>query len=132
MASSKRASYLSLIRLQTLEKARAEMAIASLNTQLLAIADENDALLKMQDDRFKPGADLVPPDMIIKRLEMNRSRTNHLTDQVGAQRKGLLKISRTLDVLNNRLRAHENDLTRSDAALEIDEYICQLAGKATN
>ncbi|MHC1551728.1 hypothetical protein [Phyllobacterium sp. K27] len=132
MATGKHASYLGLIRLQKLEKTRAEMAIANLNMQVLAIADESEALFKMQDDRFNPGADLVPPDLIIKRLEANRMRASHLADQAAAQRKHLLKISRTLDVLGDRLRSHESEQQRQDASMEIDEYISQLLGKAAN
>ncbi|MDQ0995684.1 putative coiled-coil protein SlyX [Phyllobacterium ifriqiyense] len=132
MATSKRASYLALIRLQKLAKARSELTIAGLNAQLVAIGDESEALFKMQDDRFKPGADLVPPDLIIRRLETNRMRAIHLTDQMAVQRKNLLKISRTLDVLNDRLRSHESEQQRHHATVEIDEYISQLLGKAAN
>lgn len=132
MGTGKRASYLALIRLQKLAKARSEMVISGLNAQLLAIDDESEALFKMQDNRFKPGADLVPPDIIVRRLDANRIRAIHLTDQVAAQRKNLLKISRTLDVLSDRLRSHDDDQKRQDATIEIDEYISQLLGKAAN
>jgi hypothetical protein len=132
MATSRRASYLALIRLQKLAKAQSEMTIAGLNAQLLAIANESEALFKMQDDRFKSGADLVPPDIIIRRLEANRTRAMHLTDQAAVQRKNLLKISRTLDVVSNRLRSHESEQQRRDTSTEIDEYISQLLGKAVN
>lgn len=127
--ASTRAAYLGLIRLQKLKKARAEMVIAGINSQLLAINEENEALLKMQDRRFDSETNLVPPDIIIRRLEANRLRSMSLNEQVVVERQELLKISRTLDVLNDRLRTYEIDLQRTEATMEIDEYISQLLGK---
>ncbi|MEP7453713.1 hypothetical protein [Phyllobacterium sp. SB3] len=108
------------------------MAIARINLQLLAIAEENEALFKMQDRRFEPGTNLVPPDIIIKRLEANRLRAVSLSEQVVVTRQELLKISRTLEVLNDKLRSHDIDAQRNEATLEIGEYISQLLGKAAS
>lgn len=121
-----RASYTGLVRLQKLSKTRTEMEIARLDAEITAIGEENDALFKMQNDSF------VPPDIIIRRLETNRTRQVQLIEQMTRQRQDLLKVSRTLDILNDRLRSHETELQRVEAALEMDEYISQLLGKAAN
>lgn len=121
-----RASYTGLVRLQKLSKTRTEMEIARLDAEMTAIGEENDALFKMQNDSF------VPPDIIIRRLETNRTRQVQLIEQMTRQRQDLLKVSRTLDILNDRLRSHETELQRVEAALDMDEYISQLLGKAAN
>ena len=127
-----RASYTGLVRLQKLSKTRTEMEISRLNAEMIAIGEENDALFKMQNDRFEPNVSFVPPDIIIRRLETNRTRQVQLIEQMTRRRQGLLKVSRTLDILNDRLRSHETELLRVEAAVEMDEYISQLLGRDTN
>ncbi|EJN06361.1 hypothetical protein [Phyllobacterium sp. YR531] len=127
-----RASYRGLIRLQGLKKAKAEMRIATINADVLAIAQEDEALFKMQNDRFESGVNIVSSDIIIKRLEANRIKALGLTGQLAIERQELLKNSRTLDVLNDRLRAYENERQRQELAMEIDEHISQLLGKVAS
>ncbi|MDP1159943.1 hypothetical protein, partial [Klebsiella variicola] len=68
-----RQSLRGMIKLQRLTKARHEMALARLNAQSSAIAEENTALFRMQNDRFENGAGIVPPDLVMKRLETNKA-----------------------------------------------------------
>lgn len=126
------ASYRGLIRLQKLNKAQAEMELSRLNTGMAAIAKENEALFKMQDDRFEPNASFIPADIIIKRLETNRALEGQLADKKLRQAQDLLRSSRTIDILGSRLRSHENQLQRAEAAVEMDEYISHLLAKHTN
>lgn len=127
-----RSSYPGLIRLQKLNKARHEMELARLNAEANAIGEENAALFKIQNERFQPDASFVPVDIIIKRLENNRARQDRLAEQLVRRKQDLLKVSRTLDILNDRLRAQEHQLQRAEAAMEMDEYISQLLGKASS
>lgn len=124
-----RASYLGMIRLQKLAKAKAEMKLARLNEQLAAIEEENAALFKMHNDRFEGNAVIVPAHIIMKRLELNKARQAQLAESMIAQRQELLKISRTIDTLDRRLQSLGRELERFRAADEMDEYLSHLQAK---
>lgn len=98
-----RQSLRGMIKLQRLTKARHEMALARLNAQSAAIAEENTALFRMQNDRFENGAGIVPPDLVMKRLETNKAKQAGLSEQMVREKRDLLAVSRTIDILCGRL-----------------------------
>jgi hypothetical protein len=122
-----RTSYLGLIRLQKLAKARHELELSRLNAKQAAIKEENEALFRMQDGRFAVGAPaFVPVHMIMKRLEANKSLQAQLSEQMIEAKRNLLKASRTLDTLDSRLRGLATKTSRADVADEAGEYMGYL------
>jgi hypothetical protein len=125
-----RTSYLGLIRLQKLAKARHELELSRLNAKQAAIQEENDALFRMQEDRFAVDAPaFVPVHIIMKRLEANKSLQAQLSEQMAQAKRNLLKASRTLDTLDSRLRGLATKTSRADVADEIDEYMGYLLAR---
>ncbi|CAN7701401.1 hypothetical protein LJR231_005801 [Phyllobacterium sp. LjRoot231] len=123
-------SYLGLIRLQKLAKARHALDLSRLNAQSAAIEEENDALFRMQDDRFAGNTTaFVPVHVIMKRLETNKTLQAQLSEQMVETKQNLLKVSRTLDTLNSRLRVLEKETSRAEIADEMDEYMGHLLAK---
>lgn len=118
-----RQSLRGMIKLQRLTKARHEMALARLNAQSSAIAEENTALFRMQNDRFENGAGIVPPDLVMKRLETNKAKQAGLSDLMVREKRDLLAVSRTIDILCDRLRQLEQAMERAAVAEEIEEYV---------
>ena len=125
-----RTSYLGLIRLQKLAKARHELELSRLNAKQAAIQEENDALFRMQEDRFAVDAPaFVPVHIIMKRLEANKSLQAQLSEQLVEANRNLLKTSRTLDTLDSRLRGLAKEASRAEVADETDEYMGHLLGR---
>lgn len=121
-----RTSYLGMIRLQKLAKASAEMELSRLGAQVDAIEEENTALFKMHSDRFDGSAAIVPANIIMRRLETNKMRQAQLRERMIAQRQELLRVSRTLEILDRRLHALGQAMERVEAAAQMDEYIGHL------
>jgi len=125
-----RTSYLGLIRLQKLAKARHELDLSRLNAQQSAIKEENDALFRMQEDRFAVNTTaFVPVHIVMKRLETNKSLQAQLSEQMVEAKRNLLRTSRTLDTLDSRLRGLEKETSRAEVADETDEYMGHLLAK---
>ncbi|RCW82248.1 hypothetical protein [Phyllobacterium bourgognense] len=130
MHDASRTSYLGLIRLQKLAKARHELELSRLNAKQAAIKEENDALFRMQEDRFVVGATaFVPVPIILKRLETNKSLQAQLSEHMVEAKRNLLKASRTLDTLESRLRDLAKTISRAEVADEADEYMGHLLGR---
>jgi hypothetical protein len=131
MASSLRASSLTLIRLQKLTKARCELHLSRLNEQYLAREDENDGLVKLQDDLFSASSKVAAPAQIImKRLETNKALQTRLGDEIVDAKHDLLKAARTLDALGARLRAIEKEMARAELMYQMEEYQGFLLAKS--
>ncbi|MBZ9603461.1 hypothetical protein [Phyllobacterium chamaecytisi] len=127
--NASRTSYLGLIRLQKLAKARHELELSRLNAKQAAIEEENGALFRMQEDRFAADtAAFVPVHIILKRLETNKSLQAQLSDQMVEAKRNLLKTSRTLDTLDGRLRDLVKETSRAEVTDEADEYMAHLLG----
>ena len=125
-----RASYLGLIRLQKLAKARHELELSRLNAKQAAIQEENKALFRMHEDRFAVDTSaFVPVHIIMKRLEANKSLQAQLSQQMVEAKRNLLKTSRTLDTLDSRLRDLAKEISRAEVADETDEYMGHLLGR---
>lgn len=125
-----RTSYLGLIRLQRLAKARHELELSRLNTKQAVIQEENNALFRMQEDRFAVDTTaFVPVHIIMKRLEANKSLQAQLSEQMVEAKRNLLKTSRTLDTLDSRLRDLAKEISRTEVADETDEYMGHLLGR---
>lgn len=123
ISARSRSSYLGMIRLQKLAKASAEMELSRLGAQAAGIEEENTALFKMHNDRFDGNAGIVPANIIMRRLETNKMRRAQLEERMIEQRQGLLRVSRTLDILDRRLYSLGQAMERVQAADEMDEYI---------
>ncbi len=128
MATSKSA-YREMIRLQKLAKAHHEMELSRLAAEVAAIEEENAALFQMNGDRRDGNASFIPAGIITKRLETNKTKLARITETMMAEKRELLKASRTLDTLDQRLRLLERELDRVQAAVEIDEYISHSLAK---
>jgi hypothetical protein len=126
-----RTSYLAMIRLQKLAKASAEMELSRLGAQAGAIEEENTALFRMHSDRFDGSAAIVPASIIMRRLETNKMRQAQLGERMIAQRQELVRVSRTLQILDRRLHALGQVMERCEAAAEMDEYIGHLLAKGS-
>lgn len=125
-----RTSYLGLIRLQKLAKARYELELSRVNAKQAAITEENDALFRMQEDRFAVDTTaFVPVHIILKRLETNKSLQAQLSEQMVEAKRNLLKTSRTLDTLDSRLHDLAKEISRAEVADETDEYMGHLLGR---
>ena len=125
-----RTSYLGLIRLQKLAKARHELELSRLNAKQAAIQEENKALFRMQEDRFAVDTTaFVPVHIIMKRLEANKSLQAQLSEQMVEAKRNLLKTSRTLDTLDSRLHDLAKEISRAEVADETDEYMGHLLGR---
>lgn len=118
-----RQSLRGMIKLQVLAKARHEMELSRLNAQFGAITEENAALFRMQNDRFENGAGIVPADLIMKRLETNKAKQAGLSERMVREKRDLLAVSRTIDILRGRLRQVEQEMERAASAEEIEEYV---------
>ncbi len=129
MTGSVRTAHRNMIRLQRLAKARHEMELSRLNAQFAAVEEENSALFKMQDEQFEGKASLVPVHIIIKRLEANKVLQMQLSADIARETRDLLKVSRMLDILNDRLSAFERASLRTEEAMEIDEHVGHLLAK---
>ncbi len=130
--SGSRTSLQAMIKLQGLTKARHEMELSRLTAQFLAIDAENTALFKMQNDRFENGGGIVPADLIMKRLETNKAKQADLSERMTFEKRDLLMVSRTLDILRDRLRQLEQDMERIAAADEIEEYVIHTIAGGTS
>ncbi len=130
--SGSRTSLQAMIKLQGLTKARHEMELSRLTAQFLAIDAENVALFKMQNDRFENGGGIVPADLIMKRLETNKAKQADLSERMTFEKRDLLMVSRTLDILRDRLRQLEQDMERIAAADEIEEYVIHTIAGGTS
>jgi hypothetical protein len=131
MASSSRASSLALIRLQKLSKARCELHLSRLNEQYRAREDENEALVKLQDDLFSAGSKVAAPAQIImKRLETNKALQTRLAEEIIDAKHNLLKAARTLDALGTKLRALEKETARAEVMHQMEEYQGFLLAKS--
>ncbi len=127
--NASRTSYLGLIRLQKLAKARHELELSRLNAKQAAIQEENKALFRMQEDRFAVDTTaFVPVHIIMKRLEANKSLQAQLSEQMVEAKRNLLKASRTLDTLDSRLHDLAKEISRAEVADETDEYMGHLLG----
>lgn len=125
-----RTSYLGLIKLQKLAKARCELELSRLIAKQATIEEENDALFTMQEDRFAVGTTaFVPVHIILKRLEANKSLQAQLSEQMVEAKRNLLKTSRTLDTLDSRLRGLAKETSRAEVADEADEYMAHVLGR---
>ncbi|ATU95873.1 hypothetical protein BLM14_29530 (plasmid) [Phyllobacterium zundukense] len=129
MSTASRTAYLGMIRLQRLAKARHEMELSRLSAQFSTIEDENNALFKMQNERFGDNATFVPVHVIMKRLETNKTLQGQLSGHIARETRDLLKVSRTLDILNGRLGSFEREKLRAEATMEMDEYVGHLLAK---
>ena len=128
--NASRTSYLGLIRLQKLAKARHELELSRLNAKQAAIQEENNALFRMQEDRFAVDTTaFVPVHIIMKRLEANKSLQAQLSEQMVEAKRNLLKTSRTLDTLDSRLHDLAKEISRAEVADETDEYMGHLLGR---
>ena len=128
--NASRTSYLGLIRLQKLAKARHELELSRINAKQAAIQEENDALFRMQEDRFAVDTSaFVPVHIIMKRLEANKSLQAQLSQQMVEAKRNLLKTSRTLDTLDDRLRDLAKEKSRAEVADETDEYMGHLLAR---
>ena len=128
--NASRTSYLGLIRLQKLAKARHELELSRLNAKQAAIQEENKALFRMQEDRFAVDTTaFVPVHIIMKRLEANKSLQAQLSEQMVEAKRNLLKTSRTLDTLDSRLHDLAKEISRAEVADETDEYMGHLLGR---
>lgn len=128
--NASRTSYLGLIRLQKLAKARHELELSRLNAKQAAIQEENKALFRMQEDRFAVDTTaFVPVHIIMKRLEANKSLQAQLSEQMVEARRNLLKMSQTLDTLDSRLHDLAKEISRAEVADETDEYMGHLLGR---
>ena len=128
--NASRTSYLGLIRLQKLAKARHELELSRLNAKQAAIQEENKALFRMQEDRFAVDTTaFVPVHIIMKRLEANKSLQAQLSEQMVEAKRNLLKTSRTLDTLDSRLHDLAKAISRAEVADETDEYMGHLLGR---
>lgn len=130
--SGSRGSLQGIIKLQGLTKAQHEMELSRLTAQSLAIDEENTALFKMQNDRFENGGGIVPADLIMKRLETNKAKQAELSGRMVSEKRDLLMVSRTLDILRDRLRQLEQDMERIAAAQEIEEYVIHTIAGGTS
>ncbi|SDP79263.1 hypothetical protein [Phyllobacterium sp. OV277] len=130
--SGSRGSLQGMIKLQGLTKARHEMQLSRLTAQSVAIDEENTALFKMQNDRFENGGGIVPADLIMKRLETNKAKEADLSERMTFEKRDLLMVSRTLDILRDRLRQLEQDMERIAAADEIEEYVIHTIAGGTS
>ncbi|QND50414.1 hypothetical protein HB779_00010 (plasmid) [Phyllobacterium sp. 628] len=132
LKSGSRASFQAMIKLQLLTKARHEMALSCLVAQSHSVEEENTALFKMQNDRFEGGTGIVPADLIMKRLETNKAKLTQLKERIAAEKRDLLMVSRTVDILQARLRQLENVLERKAAADEIEEFVIHTISAGTS
>ncbi|MGO4452019.1 hypothetical protein AB4Y96_24120 [Phyllobacterium sp. TAF24] len=130
--SGSRGSLQGMIKLQSLTKARHEMQLSRLTAQSVAIDAENMALFKMQNDRFENGGGIVPADLIMKRLETNKAKQADLSERMTIEKRDLLMVSRTLDILRDRLLRLEQDMERIAAADEIEEYVIHTIAGGTS
>ncbi len=129
MTGNVRTAYRSMIRLQKLARTRHEMELSRLNAQFAVVEEENGALFKMQDEQFEGNASFVPVHIIIRRLEANKILQTQLSAHIARETRDLLKVSRMLDILNNRLSAFERASLRTEEAMEIDEHVGHLLAK---
>ena len=118
-----------MIRLQRLAKTRHEMGLSRLNTQFARIEEENSALLSMQDGQFEGNASFVPVHLIIKRLEANKILQLQLSEHIARETRDLLRVSRVLDIVNDRLGDFDRASLRAEEAMEIDEHVGHLLAK---
>jgi DNA repair exonuclease SbcCD ATPase subunit len=119
-----------MIKLQALAKARQEMELVRLNARLISIEEENHTLFKMQDERFGGSISFVPVAVIMKRLETNKTLQTQLSQRIALEKQNLLKLSRMLDTLRDRLVTLDKELQRTEAAAEMDECMGHLSGKS--
>ncbi|HMF68978.1 MAG TPA: hypothetical protein VK602_15380, partial [Phyllobacterium sp.] len=109
---------------------RHELDLSRLNAQQAAIKEENEALFRMQEDRFAVNTTaFVPVHIIMKRLETNKPLQAQLSEQMVEAKRNLLRTSRTLDTLDSRLRGLEKETSRAEVADETDEYMGHLLAK---
>lgn len=132
MPGQDRSTYRSLIRLQKLARTRHEMQLSRLNAQFASIEEVNSELFRMQDGQFEEHACFVPVELIMKRLEANKTLQAQLSARITSETRDLLKVSRMLDILSGRLDAFEQALLRAEEAMEIDEHVGHLLAKQTN
>ena len=129
MTGNVRTAYRSMIRLQKLARTRHEMELSRLNAQFAVVEEENGTLFKMQDEQFEGNASFVPVHIIIRRLDANKILQTQLSAHIAGETRDLLKVSRMLDILNNRLSAFERASLRTEEAMEIDEHVGHLLAK---
>ncbi|PSH68144.1 hypothetical protein CU102_14555 [Phyllobacterium brassicacearum] len=129
MTGNVRTAYRSMIRLQKLARTRHEMELSRLNAQFAVMEEENGTLFKMQDEQFEGNASFVPVHIIIRRLDANKILQTQLSAHIAGETRDLLKVSRMLDILNNRLSAFERASLRTEEAMEIDEHVGHLLAK---
>ncbi|RCS23996.1 hypothetical protein DUT91_12135 [Phyllobacterium salinisoli] len=126
MASYDLKSLGSLIAVQSLMKARREMAIANLAAGLAEIMAENGELLAMQDRRYEGGGAFIDPAAILARLSANMRRGTQLEKELAAERQALLQVSRRLELLEVRMSDGSRQRERKAEADLVEELI---AGK---
>ncbi|WP_133624546.1 hypothetical protein [Phyllobacterium brassicacearum] len=105
------------------------MELSRLNAQFAVMEEENGTLFKMQDEQFEGNASFVPVHIIIRRLDANKILQTQLSAHIAGETRDLLKVSRMLDILNNRLSAFERASLRTEEAMEIDEHVGHLLAK---
>lgn len=112
-----------LIELQKLGTARLESALASTSVRKAALDEEREALLGMQDRRYDGSAFTIDPSLLIKRLGMNATKTQHIEQRLETERGALLKEQRRVELLEDRLKMLHDDRERRELAGLIEEFI---------
>lgn len=115
-----------MIALQSLMKARLEMAIAGLAAALAGIETENAELLAMLDRRYEGHAAFVDPAAILSRLNSNMRRKGELERELTSQRQTLLQTSRRTELLEEQKTEVAQAMERKTQADVIEEFGTRL------
>ncbi|PYE87676.1 hypothetical protein [Phyllobacterium leguminum] len=111
-----------MIAVQSLMKARLEMAISGLANALAGIEAENGELLAMLDRRYEGQAAFVDPAAILTRINANMRRKELLEQELANQRQALLQTSRRTELLEGRMVDLGQAMERKMQAEVIEEF----------
>ena len=125
MVEITRKRILRMVSLQKLVKSRNEMMLSRLNSDFNIIDAEDAALVRMQDQRFENGPAIVSAEMIIARLDTNARRKVTLNAKIEIEKANMLRNSRKLDLLDDRLAGFDRTHERATTAIDLDEHIAR-------
>ncbi len=123
MAQTKAKSLSKLVALQKLGAARLEASLAATNARRVALDEEREALIAMQDRHYESGAFAVDPSLLIRRMGTNALAQDRLEQELAVQRSALLKEQRRVEHLQSRLKTVRSENERKDFAMLIEELI---------
>jgi len=123
MAQTKAKSLSKLVALQKLGASRLEASLVATNARRVALDEEREALIAMQDRHYDSNDFSIDPSLLIRRMGANASAQARVEQDLTNARNALLKEQRRVEHLEKRLQTVRSEDERKEFSMQIEELI---------